>query len=154
MHWIGLKISLQTVDHCHCRWGVFISRSSMLWCPPRLSAWPNTFLGYINDLSSCVSSNVRLFANDSTLYKQIKSIMDCQSLQCDLTKLESWERIWGMCFHQDKCNIIRMTRKNTSYPSQLRPERSSTCNCNTNKIPGYNLECKSYLEQPHQLNSK
>ena len=37
--------------------------------------------------------------------------MDCHSLQCDLTKLEPWEKTWGMCFHQDKCNIIRMTRK-------------------------------------------
>ena len=65
---------------------------------------------YINDLPSCVSSNVRLFADDSITYKQIKSQMDCQSLQCDLTKLESRENTWGMCFQQDKCNIIRMTR--------------------------------------------
>ena len=48
---------------------------------------PILFLCYINDLPSCVSSNVRLFADDSIIYKQIKSPMDCQSLQCDLTKL-------------------------------------------------------------------
>ena len=72
---------------------------------------PILFLCYINDLPSSVSSNVRLFADDSIMYKKIKSQTDCQSLQCDLTKLESWEKTWGMCFHQDKCNIIRMTRK-------------------------------------------
>ena len=115
---------------------------------------PILFLCYINDLPSSVSSNVRLFADDSIMYTQIKTPMDCQSLQRDLTKLESWENTRGMCFHQDKYNIIRMTRKKTVYPSQLYPERSFTCNHNTNKIPGCNLEWKSYLEQPHQLDSK
>ena len=115
---------------------------------------PILFLCYINDLPSSVSSNVRLFADDSIMYKKIKSQTDCQSLQCDLTKLESWEKTWGMCFHQDKCNIIRMTRKKTAYPSQLHPERPSTCNRKSSKIPGCNLEWKSYLEQPHQLDSK
>ena len=74
---------------------------------------PILFLCYINDLPSSISSNVRLFADDSIMYKQMKSPIDCQSLQYDLTKLESWEKTWGMCFHQDKCNIIRMTRKNS-----------------------------------------
>ena len=72
---------------------------------------PILFLCYINDLPSSVSSNVRLFADDSIMYKKIKSQTDCQSLQCDLTKLESWEKTWGMCFHEDKCNIIRIPRK-------------------------------------------
>ena len=72
---------------------------------------PILFLCYINDLPSSVSSNVRLFADDSIMYKKIKSQTDCQSLQCDPTNLESWENTWDMCFHQDKCNIIRMTRE-------------------------------------------
>ena len=86
---------------------------------------PILFLCYINDLPSSVSSNVRLFADDSIMYQKIKSQTDCQSLQCDLTKLESWEKTWGMCFHQDKCNIIRMTRKKQSilhnYPLKGHP---------------------------------
>ena len=59
---------------------------------------PVLFLCYINDLPSSVSSNVRRFADDSIMHKKIKSQTDCQSLQCDPTKLESWEKNLGYVF--------------------------------------------------------
>ena len=42
------------------------------------------FLVYINDLSYMKSSQLRLFADDSIIYKTIKSQKDCDSLQEDL----------------------------------------------------------------------
>ena len=72
---------------------------------------PILFLCYINDMPACVSSKLRLFADDSIIYKTIKDLSDCLSLQRDLVSLEHWERTWGMSFHPNKCNVIRMTRK-------------------------------------------
>ena len=72
---------------------------------------PILFLLHINDLPSVIDSQVRLFADDCLVYKQIKSNSDQISLQKDLNSLESWGTKWGMRFNAAKCNIMRVSRK-------------------------------------------
>lgn len=72
---------------------------------------PILFLVYINDLPDCVSSHTRLFADDTIIYRQIKTDDDGQTLQDDLRRLEDWEDLWQMKFHPGKCQVIRFTRK-------------------------------------------
>ena len=43
---------------------------------------------FINDLPSSVSSSVKLFADDSVLYRHIESSADHDKLQQDLLQLE------------------------------------------------------------------
>jgi hypothetical protein len=58
------------------------------------------FVVYINDLSEYMkSSQLRLFADDSIIYKTIKSQKDCDSLQEDLDAAARWESDWLMAFH-------------------------------------------------------
>ena len=64
------------------------------------------FLFYINDLPENVKANVKLFADDCLLYKEINNISDGQYLQNDLRALESLENEWKMSFKADKCFII------------------------------------------------
>ena len=52
---------------------------------------PLLFLLYINDLPENVKANVKLFADDCLLYKEINNISDGQYLQNDLKALESWK---------------------------------------------------------------
>lgn len=72
---------------------------------------PCLFLIYINDMPDSLISNVRLFADDTIVYLTISSLTDCHTLQSDLQKLEQWEQEWLMSFNPDKCEIIRITRK-------------------------------------------
>jgi hypothetical protein len=44
------------------------------------------------------SSQLRLFADDSIIYKTIKSQKDCDSLQEDLDAAARWESDWLMAF--------------------------------------------------------
>ena len=74
---------------------------------------PVLFLVYINDLSEYMkSSQLRLFADDSIIYKTIKSPKDCDSLHEDLDAAARWESDWLMTFHPDKCSVLTITNKN------------------------------------------
>ena len=55
---------------------------------------PLFFLVYINDISKGLSkgTQIRLFADDSLLYRTIKTPKDSEILQKDLDNLQHWER--------------------------------------------------------------
>ena len=73
---------------------------------------PLMFLIFINDLPEYVSaSNVRLFADDCVLYRQIRNQEDANTLQNDLNGLQQWEADWQMEFHPQKCQLLRVTTK-------------------------------------------
>ena len=74
---------------------------------------PLLFLLYINDLPDYVTngSTVRLFADDAVIYRSIQSEKDSELLQQDLDDLLRWETEWGMKFHPNKCNLLRVTRR-------------------------------------------
>ena len=55
-------------------------------------------------------AKTRLFADDCVIYKPISNTKHCLQLQDDLYRLGDWEDKWGMCFHPDKCSILRVTR--------------------------------------------
>ena len=78
---------------------------------------PLLFLIFINDLPKCVTSNVRLFADDCILYRPIKGKDDHKILQEDLSNLATWEHKWGMQFHPEKCNVMSISRAKS--PSQF-----------------------------------
>ena len=72
---------------------------------------PALFLVYINDLPQCVSSTPRLFADDCILYRDINTHQDATALQDDLSSLQNWEKTWLMEFAEEKCKVMRITRK-------------------------------------------
>ena len=71
---------------------------------------PLLFLCHINDLPEAVQSQVRLFADDCLIYREIKDFSDHLTLQEDLTSLEQWAELWGMRFNATKCYIMSLTR--------------------------------------------
>ena len=72
---------------------------------------PILFLIYINDLPEYLThSKLRLFADDSIIYKEITCQDDCKKLQSDLDAAARWEADWLMAFHPDhhsKENILQ-----------------------------------------------
>ena len=73
------------------------------------------FLCHINDLSDSVKSQVRLFADDCLIYRQIKPQKDHQILQNDLKELEIWAAKWGMRFNTKKCYILSIRQKSSHF---------------------------------------
>ncbi|KAK3102525.1 hypothetical protein FSP39_011953 [Pinctada imbricata] len=73
---------------------------------------PILFLIYINDFPEYLHhSTLRLFADDSIIYKEITNTNDTLQLQRDLDSAAKWEEDWLMSFHPDKCSILRITTK-------------------------------------------
>ena len=87
------------------------------WAPVLSGVPRGTILGpllfslYINDISSDIESEIRLFADDCDCYREIKDEKDTMKLQRDIDRLGSWARKWGMRFQPVKCNMMQLTRK-------------------------------------------
>ena len=70
---------------------------------------PLLFLIYINDIESQITSSIRLFADDSAIYRPIYSESDSLSLQEDIFKLQKWANTWQMVFNVNKCKLLCIT---------------------------------------------
>ncbi len=74
---------------------------------------PILFLIFINDIPDNIKSNVRLFADDCLVYREINNHKDSLLLQEDLYRLEEWAKLWQMEFNVDKCFIMRISLSKT-----------------------------------------
>ena len=70
---------------------------------------PILFLVYIDDLPDELSSQVRLFGNDTAVYLTIGGANDDKVLQNDLDRLSVWEDRWDMEFKPSKFQGVRVT---------------------------------------------
>ncbi len=56
-------------------------------------------------------SKLRLFADDSIIYREVQTEADAGLLQEDLNNAIRWEQDWLMNFHPDKCKVLRVTTR-------------------------------------------
>ena len=73
---------------------------------------PLLFLIFINDIVENLSSEIRLFADDCILYRQIKLPPDNLAMQKDIDTLHYWSLQWQMNFNSKKCHTICASREN------------------------------------------
>ena len=72
---------------------------------------PALFVLYINNIQDNIKSTLRLFADDSIIYREILTPNDHQVLQQDLQALAEWSTDWLMDFNIAKCAVLNITRK-------------------------------------------
>ena len=102
---------------------------------------PVLFLVYINDLPEYLkSSKLRLFADDSIIYKTIKSQKDCDSLQEDLDAAARWESDWLMAFHPDKCSVLTITNRTNPVKHNNLLHNHTLESVSSAKYPGITLQ--------------
>ena len=70
---------------------------------------PLLFLAYINDLPLNIQSEMRLFADDCVMYRQIVNQFDHDQLQDDLDTLAQWQKDWQLHFNSEKCFVMRIS---------------------------------------------
>jgi hypothetical protein len=64
-------------------------------------------------MPECVDSTTYLFADDTKIFKEIKSPNDEGKLQNDLDELQKWSDTWLLNLHPNKCKVLTVSnRKN------------------------------------------
>lgn len=83
---------------------------------------PLMFLLFINDIGENISegTNLKLFADDSLLYRQVDGKDQSDALQRDLDVLAEWSQTWQLKFNLKKCYHLTITRKKSPYMSNYR----------------------------------
>lgn len=66
---------------------------------------------FVNDIHENLGSNLKLFADNTSLYISTDTVNDCIILQNAFDKWVSWSNSWQMHFNVTKCHTIRITRK-------------------------------------------
>ena len=103
---------------------------------------PLLFLLFINDLPEALltpDTHARLFADDSLIFRPIKTLDDCRLLQIDLDALERWENTWQMKFRPDKCKIMSFTRSRSPFTHNYTLHNHTLDRVHTHKYLGLHL---------------
>ena len=76
---------------------------------------PLMFSVFIDDLEDCCENPLYLYADDSTLFCEIKSPSQadavCASLNRDLENVKLWADKWKVTFEPSKCKVLIISRK-------------------------------------------
>ncbi|KAI8508803.1 hypothetical protein Bbelb_139020 [Branchiostoma belcheri] len=73
---------------------------------------PILFVIYINDLPEAVASGIKIFADDSKLYKTVHDKAGEDALQQDLNTVGEWSQAWQLLFNVTKCKVLHLGRTN------------------------------------------
>ena len=77
---------------------------------------PVMFVIYINDLPTSVKhALVRIFADNTKMYKEVPWYAVHSEVQSDLNELENWSDRWQIGFNKGKCNVMHLGYNNPKY---------------------------------------
>ena len=113
---------------------------------------PLLFLVYINDLADGLSSNAKLFADNTSLFSVINDVgTSANELNNDLYQINKWAFQWKMSFNPDPSKqvqeiIFSRKTKKISHPS-LRFNNSIVSQSPHQKHLGINLDARLTFEE-------
>ena len=76
---------------------------------------PLMFVIFINDLPDAVSSTIKIFADDTKMYRQVNCDEDRKMLQNDINKLHEWAYTWQLRFNASKCKVMHKGYHNNHW---------------------------------------
>ena len=114
---------------------------------------PLLFVVFVNDLPGNVSSSVKMFADDTKIYRNIGQTSDIQLLQRDLDALLEWSERWQLPFNHDKCKILCLGRRNDCHAYHM--GGSQLIQTSVEKDLGIHVDCQlKFREQAAAAVSK
>jgi len=77
---------------------------------------PLLFLLFVNELPSWIVNDIKMFADDTKMWRKIQTQSDSQTLQADLDSLMNWSQKWLLKFNPVKCKDFLLI-----YKTYIRP---------------------------------
>jgi len=93
---------------------VVVRGQTSAWCsvfsgvPQGSVLGPLLFLLYVNDIPSHMRCSIKMFADDTKIWKVMFDESDSHDLQEDLVRLQEWNKKWLLQFNLDKCNVMHI----------------------------------------------
>ena len=112
--------------------------------PQRSVLGPILFLIFINDLDDDLSSKVLKFADDTKVFRTVKTDTDKETLQDDLTKLVKWSEKWQMLFNFGRRLNVDTPLSPATASEYLKRSIHHIC---TDVVPNYSHQQRSNVEQ-------
>ena len=107
---------------------------------------PLLFSVFIDDLEDCCDNPLFLFADDSTLFSEIKSPSQvdavCGSLNRDLENVKMWADKWKVTFEPSKCKTLIISRKRNPAKLDLYFGNTKLTGVDDLEILGVNIDNK------------
>ena len=89
---------------------------------PGIHPCPFLFLLFINDIENEVLNNIKMFADDTSLYYVVEDQMSAtESLNEDLVCIHQWSSDWGITFNATKTKSVLFSRKKMANYSLMGP---------------------------------
>jgi histone H3/H4 len=84
---------------------------------------PLFFLVYMNDIADNIKAEIRLYADDVTLYIDYNDQQAAKIIiEEDLAKIMKWAKDWYMSFNPDKTEQLHFSRKRNHIPIEIKME--------------------------------
>jgi len=114
---------------------------------------PLLFLLYINDITDNVSTNIKLFADDTSLYVIIDEnpAHAAQVLTNDLSNIGEWAGIWDIKFNPTKTKSVIFSRKHNKHHPPITFQNSQITDSTAHTHLGLTLKDDASWKQ-HILN--
>ena len=80
---------------------------------------PLLFVIYINDLPQEVESQIKIFADDTKIFRTLEANTDSTTLQQDLYKILEWSNKWLLPFNTDKCTTVHYGPNNPNHTYEM-----------------------------------
>ena len=101
---------------------------------------PLLFLIYINDIVHDVQSNIRLFADDTTLYIEVVDALTAtNTLNRDLTSISQWANKWLVAFSPEKTTSMLCSLRNRTEIPKLYFDNTEVSNVENHRHLGITL---------------
>jgi len=97
------RLQRVVINGCSSSWSLITSG-----VPQGSVLGPLLFLIFINGLTEVIDSHIRLFADDTKIFRLIRSGNDCDLLQNDILRLNQWAERWQIDFHPEKTKVLRI----------------------------------------------
>ena len=76
-----------------------------------------------NPTDAWIRSTVKVYADDTKVYRPITNPQDAEQLQEDLDRLVSWSNIWQLPFNIEKCKVMHIGNTNPKFEYSMASQK-------------------------------